>query len=386
MKIDIDSNAEIIISRLRSLGFEAFVVGGAVRDALLSNRVCDTDIASSALPSEVREAFPDYAVIGTGIKHGTVTVVIGKKPYEVTTFRSESGYSDSRHPDEVFFEKSIEKDLSRRDFTINAMAYSPSSGLIDPFDGVSDAEKRLIRAVGDPKKRFSEDALRILRAVRFASQLGFTIENETASAMRALAPTLALISRERVYAELTKTLLGKYASESLAENGYAVSCAVNCVGHPEKLSLLPFDAPMRFACYCGEDTAKVLSSLKADNLTRRLAGMYANSSVLPEKEADIKRFVIDNGRRNAGLIRLYRSSLFGEDESDAFGRVLSSDCCLSLRELAVNGNDIASLGIEKSKIGEILKKLLEMTAYGEAANEKEVLLKKAKVIDIRGQI
>ncbi|MBR0153830.1 MAG: CCA tRNA nucleotidyltransferase, partial [Lachnospiraceae bacterium] len=201
----IPANAELILRSLEEAGHEAYIVGGCVRDALLGREPQDWDITTSALPEQVQALF--RRTIDTGIQHGTVTVMFGKEAYEVTTYRIDGEYHDGRHPDQVTFTRSLEEDLKRRDFTINAMAYNPKRGLVDLFGGQKDLAERVIRAVGDARERFSEDALRMLRAVRFAGQLGFAIEEGTLEGIRALAPTLAKISQERIREELTKLLL-----------------------------------------------------------------------------------------------------------------------------------------------------------------------------------
>ncbi len=204
-----------ILDTLNDAGFEAYVVGGCVRDSLLGRIPSDWDITTSARPEEVTALF--RRTVPTGIKHGTVTVLSGKESYEVTTYRIDGSYGDGRHPDSVTFTGSLREDLMRRDFTVNAMAYSPRDGLVDFFDGTGDMQKHVLRAVGDPEERFREDALRIMRAVRFSAQLDYSIEEKTLGALSGLVPTLRRISAERIRTELSKLLLS---------------------GHPEKLFLL----------------------------------------------------------------------------------------------------------------------------------------------------
>ena len=227
IRISIPAGAAKILHTLEDAGFEAFVVGGCVRDSLLGREPHDWDITTSAGPQEVKALFP--RTIDTGLKHGTVTVLMGREPYEVTTYRIDGDYLDGRHPSEVTFTSSLREDLQRRDFTINAMAYSESRGLQDCFDGVSDLENGRIRAVGDPMKRFGEDALRIMRAVRFAAQLGYEIEEETVQAMKALAPTLSKVSAERIAAELEKLLVSPHPEKLRM----AYECGITAVILPE---------------------------------------------------------------------------------------------------------------------------------------------------------
>ena len=205
MIIALPENVKKIIDELENAGYEAYAVGGCVRDSILGRIPNDWDITTSAKPEEVKKIFK--RTVDTGLKHGTVTVLMGKETYEVTTYRIDGEYEDSRHPKSVEFTSNLKEDLLRRDFTINAMAYNDTSGLVDIFGGMEDIEKKTIRCVGVAKERFTEDALRLLRAIRFAAQLGYTIEEETYEAIRELAPTLGKISAERIQAELNKTIV-----------------------------------------------------------------------------------------------------------------------------------------------------------------------------------
>ena len=208
MKIELPRKVIMIINNLQLHGYEAFAVGGCVRDSILCRKPEDWDITTSARPEEVKRLF--RRTVDTGIEHGTVTVMIGKDGFEVTTYRVDGLYEDNRHPKEVTFTANLEEDLKRRDFTINAMAYNDEVRLVDVFGGMQDLNHHLIRCVGDPMERFSEDALRILRAVRFSAQLSFPIEGETADAVRKLAPTLNNISAERIQVELVKLLMSDH--------------------------------------------------------------------------------------------------------------------------------------------------------------------------------
>ena len=208
VRIEMPYEAEWIIKKIRERGFEAFAVGGCVRDTLLGRTPGDWDITTSAKPEEVKAIFGK--TVDTGLQHGTVTIIKNRKGYEVTTYRIDGEYRDGRHPDSVEFTSSLLEDLKRRDFTINAMAYSHETGIVDAFDGMGDLEKKVIRCVGCPRDRFTEDALRILRAIRFAAQLGFSIEGETYGAIREIAPNLKNVSKERIQVELTKLLLSDH--------------------------------------------------------------------------------------------------------------------------------------------------------------------------------
>ena len=204
MVIKIPPQVNTVIEILNAKGHSAYVVGGACRDLIMGKSAHDWDVTTSALPEETAAAFASYRVIETGIKHGTVTVIVDSMNIEITTYRIESGYSDNRHPDSVSFTDRVEDDLSRRDFTVNAIAFSPSNGMVDPFGGQNDIERKLIRCVGDPDKRFGEDALRIIRALRFSSVLGFGIDKETEESIRRNYKSLSHISVERIFTEFSK--------------------------------------------------------------------------------------------------------------------------------------------------------------------------------------
>ena len=208
IQIQIPEKAKYIIETIQNAGFEAYVVGGCVRDSILGRCPEDWDITTSARPEQVKQLF--RRTIDTGIQHGTVTVMLDKEGFEVTTYRVDGKYEDSRHPKEVTFTPNLEEDLKRRDFTINAMAYNETEGLIDIFGGLKDIEAKLIRCVGNPEERFGEDALRIMRAIRFSAQLGYEIHEDTEAAIRKLAPTLQKISAERIQVELTKLLVSPH--------------------------------------------------------------------------------------------------------------------------------------------------------------------------------
>lgn len=375
-----DKNVLEIINRLEENGFSAYAVGGCVRDLLIGREVNDYDVATSALPSQTKEVFRDKKVIETGIKHGTVTVLYGGEPYEVTTYRTESAYSDSRHPDSVTFVDDIESDLARRDFTVNAMAYSPKRGSRDPFGGASDAVNKIIRAVGNAYERFDEDALRILRALRFASALGFTIEPGTSKAIFDLKHKLKDISAERVYSELTKLVTGPYAAEVISAYRTVIEVFAP-VCSCERLDLLPPVPAMRFAYLFGAGSAEVLRSLRSDNATASAAGLLANSRAIPADRIGIKRFAAEYGRESAVMIASYRRAVFGEDPGREVESVAGSDECLSLKELAVKGRDLKKIGITGRRVGETLDILLSRVIDELIPNEKERLIRAAEEIN-----
>ncbi|MBO4278153.1 MAG: hypothetical protein J5925_07140 [Clostridia bacterium] len=377
MQIPLDPVAESLISRLESQGYSAYAVGGAVRDSLLGREVNDTDIATSAAPAQVKKALSGVKIIDTGIKHGTVTAAVGGKAYEITTYRVESGYRDSRHPDSVTFVHDIVPDLARRDFTVNAMAYSPLRGFCDPFCGREDLAARVIRAVGDPQARFTEDALRILRALRFASVLGFSIERETAKALSALAYKLKDISAERVYAELKALLCGASASQVAAQYADVLSVIAPVTGSAEYLNKLPPRADMRFACFYGAQAAAALLALRADKRTVSGAALCAGSLPLPADETGKKRFIAAHGRASAALVAAYRRALYGEDAEGEIERLIASGGCFSVAELDIKGGDLRRLGFTGEAIGRALSSLLDSVLCGETANKKEALAEAA---------
>ena len=379
--IPLDKNSIYIIDRLAQNGFNAYAVGGAVRDGLLGRAICDIDIATDALPDEMHSVFEGERLVDTGIRHGTVTLVRDGTPYEITTFRTELGYSDSRHPDAVSFVKDIVTDLSRRDFTVNAMAYSPSEGLIDPFGGRDDLKKGILRTVGEPADRFSEDALRILRCIRFSSVYGFTAEQNTFDACYALRDTIKSISRERAYAELSKILTGDYSARILEEYYGVILGLLGEYSVPRTYSQLPKSPAMRFSALCGSRVGEVLLSLRADKNTCREASAYAHSRPIPKTLPQIKRFINEHGVPLAKQIAIYRNALFGEDGDGIVSRVADSGECLSVQQLDINGSDLQTLGIKGSDIKKTLDALLFAVFDGELANSKELLLKKAKYID-----
>ena len=246
MLFDLPVPVLLAIMRLNAMGYEAYTVGGCVRDMLQGVQPHDYDICVSCTPEQTHACFHDERVIDTGIRHGTVTVLLGGMPLEITTFRTDGKYLDGRHPDTVHFTRSLREDLQRRDFTVNAMAYHPEEGITDLFGGREDLKNRLIRCVGSASERLEEDALRIMRAIRFAAQLDFDIEENTASALHMLRERLKLVSRERIAEELRKTAAFPAAAEKLSE-------------FPDILfSALPDYAPAHFL---GQDTRQVLAEL-----------------------------------------------------------------------------------------------------------------------------
>ena len=253
-----------LLNRLKEAGFSAYAVGGCVRDSLLGLKPHDWDICTSALPEQMQQVFQDFRTVETGLKHGTLTVIVNHEPYEVTTFRVDGDYTDHRHPDSVRFVGDLTQDLARRDFTVNAMAWSPDTGLADPFGGQQDLSAGLIRAVGIPEQRFDEDALRILRALRFAAVFGFEIESATSAALRKMAPDLSRVAGERIRVELLKLLCGKAAGKILREYPDVLSEII-----PEIRPMIGYDQQNHHHSYdLWEHTVRGIEGVPADPVLR----------------------------------------------------------------------------------------------------------------------
>ena len=396
IRIEILPQAEWILEELRKRGYEAFVVGGCVRDALLGRVPGDWDITTSALPEEIKQVFG--RTVDTGIQHGTVTVIRDRAGYEVTTYRIDGEYEDGRHPKQVAFTRSLREDLLRRDFTINAMAYSHETGLVDMFGGLADLKAGRIRCVGDPRQRFTEDALRILRAVRFSAQLDFAIEEGTREALAEFAPCLSRISRERIQAELTKTLLSDHPQrmELVRETGMApfVSETFPAAFRGAETSrfleasrALPAGKAVRWAAFlapAGErDAVRILRELKLDNETIRTAGTLVSRvrDELPRGEGELRRLMSGLDDDTLELLLRLRAALFPEDAARAeetrraAAGVRARGECTALRDLAVSGTDLLAAGFPPGPgLGRILNGLLQAVLEDPGRNKKETLL------------
>lgn len=385
------------IELLEESGFSAYAVGGAVRDSLIGVCPNDWDVTTSARPEETLEVFKDFRTIPTGIKHGTVTVLFDNGgallPIEVTTFRVDGDYLDSRHPESVSFSRDVRDDLSRRDFTVNAMAYSEREGLIDAFDGSDDLKNRIIRTVGDAEQRFSEDALRILRAFRFSAQLGFEIEEKTLLGAKKCAHLLKNIARERIGAEFKKLIASDF-----------------CAGSLEKMIESDVWEALFFAEKPETDVVLRLSSIKSDDFAVRLAVLIngfsddkktelLNSLRLSNDEKKrvlrlcrVKDFDIsgEKERKAREFLHLYRDILPPSSEvlrfyfdADEFLTVLERESKqgrpLAISDLAIKGGDVLPLvGGEHRRVSEILNLLLQRVLDDPSLNEKEKLIEIAK--------
>ena len=433
--------AKYIVDTIMNAGYEAYIVGGCVRDSILGRVPQDWDITTSATPEQVKALFP--RTLDTGLQHGTVTVMMDKEGYEVTTYRIDGEYEDSRHPKEVVFTRNLEEDLKRRDFTINAMAFNEQDGMVDIFGGIEDLQLGIIRCVGDPMERFHEDALRILRAVRFSAQLGYEIDEATKEGIRALAPTLEKISAERIQTELVKLLVSPHPD--YLRSAYELGVT--------KVFLPEFDAAMETEQYhkhhrysVGEHTLHTLSAVgpekvlrlamlfhdfgKPATITKDDSGVthfHGHAAVSAEMAKKIlKRLKFDNdtivrvgklvlyhdyGNGVKPDMRMVRKAMnkIGEDYFPALFQVKYADICgqsdykreeklrnlecwkmlyqeikeqnqcVSLGSLAVKGSDLIAAGMSPGKeLGEILQKLLDIVLENPECNTKEYLLCQVK--------
>ncbi|MBQ9327320.1 MAG: CCA tRNA nucleotidyltransferase [Solobacterium sp.] len=389
------------IFALNEAGYEAYVVGGAVRSWLLGTEIHDYDITSNALPQEIREVLHQYKVIDTGIKHGTVTVIEHKNPVEITTYRTESGYRDHRHPDVVTFTRSLEEDCARRDFTINALCYHPKEGIKDFFGGIQDLQNFLIRAVGNPEERFQEDALRILRAIRFSAQLGFQIEDSTKDALFAQMDTLSYVSQERITSELLKTARAPYFSGIFIDyidlfrllipelQEYDDTCIQNIRA---SLSRSPSDADIRLAIVLSElhDPVRcdeILRRLKLSNQERyAIVNLLENGDLPLENRIDMRKAM----NRLTVAVPMYlnfRSALDPTLDKEAlnqlFQQIVKDKDCYSFKQLEVTGRDLQSLGLKGSAISMSMNTCLLAVMEEKLPNKKEDLMNYLK--ELTGQ-
>ena len=439
MKIALPRKVMMIIKNLQLHGYEAYAVGGCVRDSILARRPKDWDITTSARPEEVKKLF--RRTVDTGIEHGTVTVLLGRDGYEVTTYRIDGAYEDSRHPKEVLFTNRLEEDLRRRDFTINAMAYNDEVRLVDVFGGMQDLNHHLIRCVGDPRERFSEDALRILRAVRFSAQLNFPIEEETAEAVRELAPTLENISAERIQAELVKLLVSAHPER--IQDAYELGITRIILPEWDAMAGVEQNTP-HHKYDVAQHTLHALKYVKRDKILR-LTMLFHDMGKPARKTTDengrdhfkghgeeserianevLHRLKMDNDtiKKVTKLVKwhdvrtqptpkavrkamnklgeeLYplllqvqyadtmaQSTYQREEKLERihkvkviYEQIIEEKQCFSIRNLAVNGKDLIAIGVTQGKqIGEILNILLEDVLEEPSHNTKEYLLELAK--------
>lgn len=422
------------IDILKYNGHSAYAVGGCVRDSVMGRTPNDWDMTTSATPDEMKLAFDGYRIIPTGIKHGTLTVMIGSHPVEITTMRIDGSYSDSRHPESVSFTKKIEEDLSRRDFTVNAMAYSPETGLVDPFGGRLDTERKIIRCVGNPDKRFHEDALRILRAIRFASVLGFGIEEETAASIIKNRCLLNEISKERIRAELIKLLCGQNVEKVLLEfkqvifeiipelqatDGFLqhtpyhiydiwthiakVTSSIESTsdlrvaallhdiekpsmfrldekgvghfkGHPQEGAQTAEEILRRLRFSNAEikhiATIIYLHDERPDGNRHHLAKLCAKFGI-DNVDDTMKLIIADAHGKNPSIIE--QEIQVAENARKQISEMRAENACLSIHALDINGNDIMALGIDRTQIKDTLDYLLDSVIDEKTENKKAAL-------------
>ena len=410
MKLTLDPGAAALLDTLHAAGYAAYAVGGCVRDSLLGRTAHDWDLCTSALPQQVMELFGAEQCIPTGLQHGTVTIKYGGQLYETTTFRTEGSYTDGRHPDEVQFVPDVREDLARRDFTINAIAYNEAEGLVDPFGGQKDLQNGLLRAVGEPQQRFTEDALRILRLYRFAARFGFALDAATARAARQLAPHLDCISAERIQEELAKLL-------TAPQPGAYLEPAVLAVVLPELTpAALEAAKPVLDACPAGEEnlpvrwaallrslgesaTRRVLKRLRCSNacieetavLVRETAGEGVCRSFSEEKasahpgDIHIRQLLGRYGLRTVERLCALCAALQPQNAPACAlaaqrARQLEADgVCCRVSQLAVNGRDLMAAGIPAGPaLRRVLEALLDGVIHAEYPNEKPALLAAAQ--------
>lgn len=428
------------VEMLKSSGFEAFLIGGSVRDFILHRPIGDIDITTNATPQQVEEVFKDFRVIETGIKHGTVTVLIENEPLEITTYRSEGAYSDNRHPDSVSFSAKLSDDVVRRDFTMNGIAYDFENGFIDLVGGVNDIENKVIRCIGDAKTRFCEDALRILRALRFSAVLGFQIEENTKNAIHGCKDLLNNISAERIREEFTKLLCGENAYNVLTEFSDVI-----CVFIPEIKSCVGFSQVNRHHCFdvythsiramtacqpkailrlalffhdigkpsvahfdekgeqhyyghpkkSAEITEKVLTRLRFDNNTKNKvvtlvefhdSPIMTDKSLMPDRkrlkqimsqigeELIYDLLIIKKCDNTAQKKQYYRGDIFYETAVKIVDEIISGKECFSVKDLKIDGNDLAKMGYKGREIGEMLNLCLDAVIKENVANKYDELV------------
>ena len=392
----LDPGAAALLTRLHAAGHAAYAVGGCVRDSLLGQTPHDWDLCTSATPEQVLELFGKAHCIPTGLQHGTVTVKHGGELYEITTFRTEGAYSDGRHPDHVAFVPDVKEDLARRDFTINAMAYNAEEGLIDPFGGQNDLAAGIVRAVGEPQRRFEEDALRILRLYRFAARFGFAIDPATGQAARALCRHLDCVSEERIAEELSRLLAAPAPGAYLEAEVLAVIFPeLDAAELPESRRILDAlepgmeHVPVRLAallCPLGEAGARAaLKRLKCSNaLTGTVATLVREAAAeMPGTALTLtaRRFLSRYDLATITDLTALCSARHPE-QAEAFAalqqeaaRLVETNACCRINQLAVNGRDLMDAGIRPGPgLRRVLDALLEQVLTGQLPNEKAALL------------
>lgn len=375
-------NVKYILNELYKNGYEGYIVGGCVRDHLMGKEPHDYDITTSALPEEVKEIFPH--TVDTGIQHGTVTVIIDKTGYEITTYRIDGEYKDNRHPEEVIFTDRLSGDLSRRDFTINAIAYNDVKGYVDLFGGIEDIKRRVIRGVGEPAKRFQEDALRMMRAVRFSAQLDFAIEENTLNALKENADLIRNISIERIREEFFKLILSDHNErlDILLNSGmteHFLPEILNKKFDYGKINSLSRDIAVRLAyIFYGIEwgnVKKIMKRLRTDN--KSMAAVTLISKYTDYKITDLysMRKLVSLAGENIKRVIEVMCAVKNCDSEMYFNMLeeIKNDCC-SLKDLELSGNDLIETGIRGKLVGEALNKALDYVMREPQKNQKDILI------------
>ena len=431
-------NYKIVLQKLADSGFQAFLVGGCVRDMILGRNIHDHDITTDALPEQVMNVFSGFTTVPTGLKHGTVTVLVNGEPFEITTFRIDGEYSDSRRPESVSFTRNLTDDLARRDFTINAIAMDIDGNISDPFHGCDDIKNKIIRCVCEPSMRFNEDALRILRAVRFSSVLGFEIEKNTSDALMNLRKNLDNISRERIRDELDKLICGKNLVPVMLGYREIIARII-----PEMRPCFDFDQKSHFHMYDvyehivrtidsapqdsvlfrrtmlfhdigkppkftvdenGEGHFKGHAKISADmcrdimknlrydnNSIEQTCLLVAHHSDKIHNDIQIKKLVSEIGEDNFFmLMQIKRFDNYGkcpfvlkefeefERHENALREFIKNNDCMHISQLEINGNDLVNMGFRGKAVGDMLKNILNMIIEGNLENKRDILLEYAK--------
>ncbi len=366
-----------VMNKIKDAGHEAYLVGGCVRDRYMNIPPHDFDLATSALPEEMLEIFAGERIIPTGLKHGTVTVLTEEGPVEVTTYRQDGTYSDHRHPDGVVFTRSLREDLARRDFTMNAMAMDAEGEWVDPFGGRADIDAQIIRCVGEAERRFEEDALRILRGLRFAARLGFSLEKKTAEVMHRKKALLGAIAAERIFAELSGLLEGKYAAEVLEEHSAILTAVLPELQTDDEtlsfLKALPMEPAFRLASLLRKEGLSVLDRLKVSNAFRRQVCLLVQerAAPIPTDRIGVRRRCAELGTDAFIALCRYQQA---EEALRMAEQLREEGACLSIAQLAVSGRDLMALGLKGPALGDTLAQLLRLVIEEELPNEKEALL------------
>lgn len=391
MEMELPSYVKTAIEYLNRNGYECYVVGGAVRSTLLHEEIHDYDLTTNALPEETEAVFRDFPVIRTGMKHGTLTVVIDGEMLEITTYRKDSGYKDHRHPDSVAFSSSLKEDCARRDFTINALCYHPEEGILDFFGGQEDIRKQIIRCIGDPEQRLNEDALRILRAVRFAARLGFTVDPLTKAALLKKKETLRYVSEERIRSETDRFLAGKGCPDLFTEyiDIFAVFLPeLNSLSETEKEEIreafrkAPDNSEIRLAVLFSSrvfpDAEEVMRRLTYPNhAIRRIKSLLSVKDMPFDTETDIRYIInrlIPEFDCYTDYMKAVRKDFPAERVREMHDAVIRNGDCCFLSDLAVNGKDMLALGLKGKEISDALQKSLSAVIEKRIPNNKEEII------------